>query len=245
VRESEEADREIRSRTRRSLLTGAAAALAGGAGWNWLRTRRDDDGVRWPLRLALRANEQASRDFFRETRLARTFRASAAEPGRPNGEIGLEEPAGNDWSLRVESSGEDDRVLSLAEIRALPQVEMTTELKCIEGWSRILHWRGARFRDFVERYAPAARAQEYVGMATPDGEYYIGLDMASALHPQTLLCHEMNGKPLEEQHGAPLRLVIPVKYGIKNLKRIGRIWFAQTRPADYWAERGYDWYAGF
>ncbi len=79
---------------------------------------------------------------------------------------------------------------------------------------------------------------------TPDREYYVGLDMASALHPQTLLCYEMDGRPLTPDHGAPLRLVIPVKYGIKNLKRIGTIRFADVRPADYWAERGYDWYSG-
>jgi DMSO/TMAO reductase YedYZ molybdopterin-dependent catalytic subunit len=81
-------------------------------------------------------------------------------------------------------------------------------------------------------------------MATPDEGYYVGLDMASALHPQTLLCYEMNGKPLALEHGAPLRLAIPVKYGIKNLKRIGTITYTDQKPADYWAERGYDWYAG-
>ena len=54
----------------------------------------------------------------------------------------------------------------------------------------------------------------------------------------------MNGQPLTLAHGAPLRLVIPVKYGYKNIKRIGTIRFTATRPADYWAEQGYDWYAG-
>jgi DMSO/TMAO reductase YedYZ molybdopterin-dependent catalytic subunit len=68
--------------------------------------------------------------------------------------------------------------------------------------------------------------------------------MASALHPQSLLAYEMNGQPLEDRHGAPLRLVIPVKYGIKNLKRIGRIEYTNSRPADYWAEQGYDYYSG-
>ena len=82
-------------------------------------------------------------------------------------------------------------------------------------------------------------------MQTPDGEYYVGLDMASAMHSQTLLCSEMDGRPLEPEHGGPLRLVIPVKYGVKNLKRIGKIEFSDSRPKDYWAERGYDWYAGF
>jgi DMSO/TMAO reductase YedYZ molybdopterin-dependent catalytic subunit len=90
----------------------------------------------------------------------------------------------------------------------------------------------------------------YVGMTTPptddapEGGYYVGLDMPSARHAQTMLCYEMNGKPLTAEHGAPLRLVIPVKYGIKNIKRIGRIIYTDKKPKDYWAEQGYDWFAG-
>jgi DMSO/TMAO reductase YedYZ molybdopterin-dependent catalytic subunit len=94
---------------------------------------------------------------------------------------------------------------------------------------------------------PISNAHDLLGYAaleTPDRDYYFGLDMASALHPQTLLCYEMDGRPLTSQHGAPLRLVIPLKYGIKSLKRIGTIRFTDARPADYWAERGYDWYSG-
>jgi DMSO/TMAO reductase YedYZ molybdopterin-dependent catalytic subunit len=74
--------------------------------------------------------------------------------------------------------------------------------------------------------------------------YYVGLDIESVLHPQTLLCYAMNHQPLTPEHGAPLRLVIPVKYGIKYIKWIGTIRFTDERPTDYWAERGYDWYAG-
>jgi DMSO/TMAO reductase YedYZ molybdopterin-dependent catalytic subunit len=81
-------------------------------------------------------------------------------------------------------------------------------------------------------------------MQTPDQTYFVGLDMASALHPQTLLCYEMNGADLTSDHGAPLRLVIPVKYGVKNIKRIGKITYTNDRPEDYWANEGYDWYAG-
>jgi hypothetical protein len=86
--------------------------------------------------------------------------------------------------------------------------------------------------------------QQAVGMETPGQEYYVGLDMRSALRSQTLLCYEMNGAPLAIENGAPLRLVIPTKYGIKNIKRIGTITYTDQRPADYWAEEGYDWYAG-
>jgi DMSO/TMAO reductase YedYZ molybdopterin-dependent catalytic subunit len=137
--------------------------------------------------------------------------------------------------------------LTLDAIKALPRVEMVTELKCIEGWSVVVQWAGARFADFVAKYPPqteSGRPPEYVSLLTPDGKYFVGLDMASAMHPQTLLCYEMNGAPLAQEHGAPLRLVTPVKYGIKHIKRIGVIRFTNERPIDYWAQRGYDWYAG-
>jgi DMSO/TMAO reductase YedYZ molybdopterin-dependent catalytic subunit len=84
----------------------------------------------------------------------------------------------------------------------------------------------------------------YVYLATPDSSYHVGLDMASALHPQTLLCDTMNGQPLTREHGAPLRLYLAVKYGYKSLKRLALIRFQDKRPSDYWAARGYDWYAG-
>ncbi len=141
------------------------------------------------------------------------------------------------------------RVFRLDEIKTLPRMEMTTELKCIEGWSVVVTWAGARLADLAASTGLADRGGStsrfsYVSLATPDESYYVGLDIASALHPQTLLCYEMNGEPLTPDHGAPLRLVIPVKYGIKNLKQIGTIRFTDRRPADFWAERGYDWYAG-
>jgi DMSO/TMAO reductase YedYZ molybdopterin-dependent catalytic subunit len=145
----------------------------------------------------------------------------------------------------------------LEDIKALPRAEIATQLDCIEGWSEIVQWGGARLVDFAAKYTSATRSGsppdirrrpqdlvEYVGLATPDGKYYVGLDMTSALHPQTLLCYEMNGVPLTIPHGAPLRLVLPLKYRIKSIKRIGSIRFTDTRPADFWAERGYDWYTG-
>jgi hypothetical protein len=144
-------------------------------------------------------------------------------------------------------------LLTLDDIKALPRIEMITELKCIEGWSAITHWAGARFSDFVAKYLRRtgdggersdAGPVRYVSLVTPDGGYYVGMDMQSMLHPQTLLCYEMNFAPLTPEHGAPLRLVTPTKYGIKNIKRIGRIEFTNERPKDFWAESGYDWYSG-
>jgi DMSO/TMAO reductase YedYZ molybdopterin-dependent catalytic subunit len=152
------------------------------------------------------------------------------------------------WVLSVEGPGNAGaRQVTMAQIRELPRVEQITQLNCIEGWTVIAHWAGARFADFAAKYAPQSRDAKdakYIGIQTPDQAYFVGMDMASALHPQTLLCYEMNGANLTSAHGAPLRLVIPVKYGVKNIKRIGKITYTTNRPEDYWANEGYDWYAG-
>jgi DMSO/TMAO reductase YedYZ molybdopterin-dependent catalytic subunit len=242
--------------SRRGFALGGAAVLSGLTGWRWLVTRTDEDGLPWPFRRVLGLDERLGRAVFRTSRTAPEFPRSAARPPRVNGVIGIDptiDPAA--WRLRViGSTGEGAAPLfRLDEIKALPRVEMTTELRCIEGWSTVVQWAGARLADLAGLTGLATRSGrrddptdllDYVALETPDAAYYVGLDMASALHPQTLLCYEMGGQPLTPMHGAPLRLVIPVKYGIKNLKQVGTIRFTDRRPADYWAERGYDWYAG-
>jgi hypothetical protein len=235
-------DREISRRTRRSFLTGGIAALAGFGAWEWIRTSSTEDGVQRPLRRAEQADDVFSRALFSETRLAKTFDASEIGEARVNGEEGLEGEPAPDWKLIVDGANP----LSLDQIRALPKVEQITQFKCIEGWNYIMKWSGARFSDFAAAHVPSGAMQKpWVGLETPDGGYYVGLDRASAMHPQTLLAYEMNGQPLADEHGAPLRLIIPVKYGIKNLKRIGKITFSDSRPRDYWAENGYDYDSGF
>ena len=251
--------RQMRRLTRRGFATGAIAALTGAAGWGWLRSRAAADGIPWPLRRMLEWNQSVAQGYFRPTRLAPTFPTTSARMPRVNGHVGLDghfDP--KTWFLHVNNTtGATPLELSLEDTKTLPRVDMITELKCIEGWSDPVHWTGARLADLVARFGIATRSGRrpdlergvsdlfrYVMISTPDEAYYVGLDIESALHPQTLLCYEMNGQPLTPGHGAPLRLAIPVKYGIKNIKRIGTIRFTDQRPADYWAERGYDWYAG-
>lgn len=183
-------------------------------------------------------NEKIARRFLGSGKLAPTFPKSLAKEPRANGVVGLEDDVDEIWKLNVESPSAT-RQLSLAELRDLPAVEMTTEFMCVEGWSEIVSWKGTRLSNIAPPNAPG-----YVSLKTPDEAYFVGLDLESALHPQTLLAWEMNGLPLTPEHGAPLRLVIPVKYGIKNIKRIGTIQFTAQRPQDYWHDRGYDWYAG-
>jgi DMSO/TMAO reductase YedYZ molybdopterin-dependent catalytic subunit len=239
------AEAEMRRLTRRSFLTGGAAALAAAGGFAWLAYGPQDDNVPWFLRRVLRANERLGRGTFSAARLAPTSAPAVAVEPRVNGEYGLQAAVNAAaWRVRVEGTGVAARDLPLAALAGLPRTEHVTEFKCIEGWSVVVRWGGVRFADFAAKFGPPAGVYEYVGLATPGGGYYVGLDAASALHPQTLLCDTMNGAPLNPAHGAPLRLVIPVKYGIKNIKQIAQVSFTNDRPADYWAERGYDWYAG-
>lgn len=172
-------------------------------------------------------------------RIEAMVRNSAAKPHQGDDEAG------------PSASGPDRHtpglLLTINDITKLPQVEMVTEFKCIEGWSQIVQWSGVRLRDLIEAYPPAkinGKDPRYVYMETPDGNYYAGYDMSAALHPQSLLVTHMSGKPLSQAQGAPLRLFMPIKYGYKQLKRIGLISYMNTRPDDYWTKLGYDWYAG-
>lgn len=167
---------------------------------------------------------------------------------RVNGDIGLKSDVDLErFSVEIVSP-EKSLLLPLGAFKALPKVATTTEFRCIEGWSEEIAYAGARFSEFLRAYnlgkKPDGNFYSYVGLETPDGEYYVSIDMESMLHEQTVLTYEMNEAPLSLENGAPLRLIIPVKYGIKSLKRIGKIIFSDQRPRDYWAEEGYDWYSG-
>jgi DMSO/TMAO reductase YedYZ molybdopterin-dependent catalytic subunit len=254
------AEEQMQRLSRRSFVTGGVATLAGLGAWRWLTTAAAEDGVPWPLRRALRFNQSLAEALGAPHQMAPTFPAQSAQgPARTNGDIGLAgDVDGATWKLSVQHEGRGaGQTIPLRGVQELPRLDLVTELKCVEGWSEVIHFGGVRFRDFVTRFGLATRSGRapdpvgnpqdlfrYVYLATPDEAYYVGLDMASALHPQTLLCDTMNGEPLAREHGAPLRLYLAVKYGYKSLKRVGLIRFQDERPADYWAARGYDWYAG-
>ncbi len=241
-------EQEMKRRTRRDFLVLGAGALAAIGGWEWLMHAPEEDGVPAPLRRMLGLDGRVTKGLlFSEGHLAPEFSNDRVEAIKVNGTYGLDDELDLvEWKLQVTPYGSTSKSVdfNMDDVRKLPKVEHTTQFKCIEGWSKIVRWGGARLSDFTERYAPGSEKARFVGMETPDKEYFVGVDMASALHPQTLLCYEMNGKPLEEAHGAPLRLIIPVKYGIKNLKRIGQISYQNDPPRDYWALEGYDYYAG-
>lgn len=252
----EEARRRMRSLSRRGFLIGGATAVFGYLGYGWLREPEQQT----VFNKTFKFNENVAQTFYSPKNLAPEFARERITEARVNGGEGLSEGFNPEtWKLQVGglANRNDDLILTLDDIKSLPRTEMTTELKCIEGWSIVVNWVGARFSDFVEKYPPKTRNNSqpdvqnrpqdllpYVSLVTPDEGYYVGWDMPSIMHPQTLLVYEMNGAPLTLEHGAPLRLATTTKYGIKQIKRIGRIEFTDERPRDFWAEQGYDWYSG-
>ncbi len=146
------------------------------------------------------------------------------------------------------AAGTPGLLLTLDDIVKLPKHELVTQFKCIEGWSQIAHWGGVRMADLIAAYPPETKLDgtmpRYVYMETPNGDYYVGYDFEVCLHPQMLLVTELGGQPLTQYHGAPLRLHAPMKYGYKQIKRIGLIAYTDLKPDDYWTKLGYDWYAG-
>jgi len=231
---------ELKRLSRRGFIVFGASAVAGVAAWKWLRTRPQEAGVSWPFRRMLEFDESVAMAYFSRARLNPTYSPSRiTRPARINGGLGMTANYHPEsWRLSIAGAQ-----LTLGDVRSFPRHTMITEFRCIEGWTTVVQWTCACLADVMAKFPPPSGSR-YVGMETPDRGYYVGLDMESALHPQTLLAYEINGNPLPWQHGAPLRLAIPVKYGVKNIKRIGKIFYSSVRPADFWAEQGYDWYAG-
>ena len=243
---SEEVKKQI---NRRSFIAfGSFIALNAVAygSWKWLRTQPKIDGIERPLRKTLLTNERIFTKAISKNHLAETFpKSQAVKNFRVNGRFGIKTAPETNWALKVKLNDQETKSITLEELKKLPKTEIIFDFKCIEGWSQISHWGGVKFSDFVKHFDLSEQAaMNYVGLSTPDKKYYVGIDTVSAMHPQTLLCYEHNDMPLSNDHGYPLRLIIPVKYGVKNLKRIGNLYFSNTPPPDYWAEEGYDYFAG-
>lgn len=233
-------------RGRRSFLTGLLGLGIAGAGISVLSLQSaEGDRIPGTLRNVHDFNSAIWQAWYSPDRLAATFDPSEARPIRVNGRHGVRNEIDLDaWTLEIVGpNGATLDTLDIDDIKALPFEAMTIEHKCVEGWSEIVTWGGTPFANLAALY-PAAAEADFINMETPDGVYYVSLDRDSMLHPQTMLSWELNDEPLTQLHGAPLRLSTPLKYGIKQIKRISRIEFSNVRGPDYWTERGYDWYSG-
>lgn len=157
------------------------------------------------------------------------------------------------WALQLSglASGRTERLTINELLRRFPLHEEVTRLVCVEGWSAIAWWGGIPFADLLAAYPPepGARWAAIRSAVNLDGDgqpdpYYVSIDLATARHPQTLFATHQGGQPLTLAHGAPLRLLAPMKLGLKNIKAITEIAYTEKEPPDYWNERGYSRYDG-
>jgi DMSO/TMAO reductase YedYZ molybdopterin-dependent catalytic subunit len=146
------------------------------------------------------------------------------------------------WTLTVDGLVRSPGDYTLKQISVLPKYNKNLRHICVEGWSMIPKWGGVMMKDFLA-LAGADLTAKYVSVECGD-DYTTSWDMASVLHPQTLLAYEAYGKPLTLEHGAPLRVVMPVKLGYKSAKWISRLTVTNQKPGGYWEDQGYDWFAG-
>ena len=261
----EMAPRVWRNRTRRDFLffgAGALAALAGGGFLLPQDTLRrmgvhrsvDSPAKEWFLDRALRIDDDVAEALYSGNRRVPTYTKSQITPLKNNYNGATPDPGYiSGWNLTID--GLDSGLSVSLDIRnlmtRLSVQEQITRLVCVEGWSAIAWWAGFRFDDLLRAYPPMsqakwARVESSVNLdesGNPD-PYFMSIDLATARHPQTMLATHFNGQPLTVDHGAPLRLLVPVKLGLKNVKAITKITYSAEEPGDYWAERGYSCYDG-
>jgi DMSO/TMAO reductase YedYZ molybdopterin-dependent catalytic subunit len=144
------------------------------------------------------------------------------------------------WRLKIGGLVEQPVSLSYEELRALPHVEQVSTFHCVTGWTvKNVHWGGVRIHDVLQRAQPLAsgHALRFVSMEVPYVDY---LTLPQASLPEVMLAYEMDGKPLPQEHGAPVRLIIPEMYGYKNVKWLQGIEVVPRAENGYWENLGYD-----
>jgi DMSO/TMAO reductase YedYZ molybdopterin-dependent catalytic subunit len=224
---------------KRSLSLGALTLLTG-------CDVTDQSAVQNALNGISRWNDRVQAALFNSARLMPTYPESrAVKDFRYNayfGESQIPRIDGATYRLSLSGLVDDRRAWKLPELYQLPQTSQVTRHVCVEGWSMIGKWSGVPLRTFLERVGADFRAK-YVGFECADG-YYSSIDMASALHPQTILAFQISDEILAPRYGYPLKLRIPTKLGFKNPKWIVAMFVTNRFPGGFWEDRGYNWFAG-
>jgi DMSO/TMAO reductase YedYZ molybdopterin-dependent catalytic subunit len=251
---------------RRRWLTGAGATLGG----LWLAAcdrLNADPRVTRVLKSAETLTRKTQRLVAHRTALAKEFTpADISKDFKANGTRNPDDPAYRemaaqgfaDWRLEVGGLVERPMSLTLAELRAQPARTQITRHDCVEGWSSIGKWTGARLGPLLDKAGlkPNARyivfhcADELEMTLDGSGRYYESIDLIDAYHPQTILAYDMNDATLSVPHGAPVRLRVERQLGYKHAKYVMRIEAVESFEAigrgqgGFWPDRGYEWYAG-
>jgi DMSO/TMAO reductase YedYZ molybdopterin-dependent catalytic subunit len=234
----------IRSLQRRHLLRGGISlgALAMLTGCD----AEDSDAIGAALRRFSDWNDRVQGWIFDPNKLAPSYPASMVlKPPRFNAYYDIMDVKpvdGASWRLELAGLIAERSPWTLAQIQALPQQEIIVRHICVEGWDYIGQWSGVPLRAFLECVGADTRAK-YVNFRTAD-DYPTSIDMAAALHPQTLLATRYAGENLPDPFGYPLRLRTSTKLGFKNPKWITAIEVTNTYTPGYWEKRGFNWFSG-
>ena len=206
----------------------------------------ESDQVQTVLRAVSAWNDRVQQMIFRPNHLAPTYPESQVrKPPRFNAYYGIDEVKpvdGSRWRLELSGRIADKRPWTAAELLALPQQEMIIRHICVEGWDYIGQWSGVNLRQFLERVGADLKAR-YVAFRCAD-DYTESLDMATALHPQTILATKYAKEPITDPFGFPLRLRTATKLGFKNAKWVTAIEVTNDWSETYWSKRGENWFAG-
>ena len=204
------------------------------------------DSVQKALRAVSAWNDDVQQAIFRSQHLAPTFSpAQVVKPPRFNAYYPIEDVKpvdGANWTLELAGRITDKRPWRASELYALPEQEIIIRHICVEGWDYIGQWSGPNLRDFLQRVG-ADLSAKYVYFVCAD-DYTESIDMATALHPQTILATKYAGEIIGDPFGYPLRLRTATKLGYKNAKWIKAIEVSNDFRDTYWSERGFNWYAG-
>jgi DMSO/TMAO reductase YedYZ molybdopterin-dependent catalytic subunit len=199
------------------------------------------------LKKGLGFSDWASARLFRQSLLAPTFADAHLTLFEkfPINDYDVDDPGVifENWNLTVSGAVQKPGDYKLAQIQALPRVRQNTRHICVEGWDVIGRFGGARLSDFLSMIG-ADNSARFISVTCAD-DYYESLDMATALHPQTLLCYEMYDQPLTREHGAPLRLSVPTKIGYKQAKYLTELKVTNVlQKVGYWEDQGYSSFYG-
>ena len=232
---------------RRRFLQLSAASLT--AAFFAACDSRGPDSAQGILSFAERRNESVERFLFRHTSMDHApSGAPAAGTAFPEYFISDRVPMWDaatqgPWTLEVAGLVDHPVRLSLDDLQKLPCVTQRVNHFCVEGWTAVAAWTGTRVSELAKLVGVHPDAK-YVDFASFDDGYHESWDLASAMHPQTLIAYGMDGHLLGPGHGAPARVHSPVKLGYKNTKYLVRVQFMAERNGGYWSDQGYEWYGG-
>ena len=191
-------------------------------------------------------NRKVDEALFSPTRLAPELPAAEGTPEKAFPSYFISDsmpfPPAN-WTLKVGGMVSQPVTFTLDQLMQMPRTEMRVRHHCVEGWSAVASWSGVRVSEIAKRAGLDPQVR-YVEFRSFDQDYWSSWDLASALHPQTLLAYGMNGNKLYPNHGAPLRVYSAVKLGYKMVKYLTEVNFLPHANGGYWENQGYEWYGG-